>query len=717
MHGARAWQAAAWVMMASLAGGCALRLPPVAPEAAAAPTVQPVTRVSTNTSVRTVAAATAPVQLLPDTTAVVVNVAGIDALLAVVEVDALVAKYRPVYDQAALFLTSHLGANLLDPGQWHLIGIDAKGPMGGALVDVRSMTFVAYATVSDPVRLRSFFDRAAGADVLMPVFEDRGLVLKVDPDRPQALVLRDGFVFFVASDQPNEAMVDFARLLATIDPARGLTASARYQQAIAGGAPAPGLSAYVDLWAALEGEVASLARPRTDPSFVEQELEMARATGAAPEVQDGLRKQVEQEHAWERRNLDRRTRKLELAKRWLGVMSPVMFEFTGSASGMVGTIRAKMPETAPLRAALRNAAEPSPVLMALGERPVMMFGGSIEVPAALAELEALLHADGEDPAQLYLELDKDLGIPDARREILELLAGTGGFALTVSDALVRGESLEGRDVGFAVGLAVSDEARAGALLERSWKHVSQRLRGTGTAAPVGKDRATGAHTLAVAGYRTIYAKVVARQLVVTTDVGVIKRIAAGTSKATHKWIAPAVVPVVSARDATMQGLLDVMLAVFLSSNQYSRDQRSEPMQPFWMFTDKTAEQLDKIPRSPAYKAELRQWQAVNAKIHKQERVQQRVQFQQVILLAQCFGVMTGNLREQPDGLVLAGGQMFGHGGLTRAIELGTDYLSQPPAFDEGLQKLREARVKHEGELQRIRVQDVATALKVPTPKL
>ncbi len=665
-----------------------------------------------------VAAATAPVQLLPDTTAVVINVAGIDALLAVVDVDALVAKYRPFYDQAAQLMTTNFGANLLDPGQWQLIGIDAKGPMGVALVDVRSTTFVGYATVSDPALLRSFVDRVTGAGRLVPVFEDRGLVLKLDPERAQALVLRDGFVFFVAGDEIYAAMTDIARLLATIDPARGLTASARYQQAIAGGAPDPGLSAYVDLSAALEDEAASLASPRTGSSYVEEELERARATGVAPDVEDELRKQIDREHEWERRNLERRTRRLELARRWLTVMSPVMFEFTGSASGVVGTIRAKMPETAPLRAVLRNAAEPSPVLMALGERPVLMLGGSVEVPAALAELEALLHASGEDPAKLYLEIDKEMGIPDARRELLEMLAGTGGFALTVSDALMRGEGPgRGGDLGFAVGLGVNDEARAEVLLERAWKHVAQRMRASGTPAPVGKDRASGAHTLAVGGYRTVYAKVVARQLVVTTDLGVIQRVAAGTARTTHKWIEPAVVPVVSARDAAMQGLLDVMLMVLVTRSGFTGDERSEPMQPYWMFAGTTAEQLEKIPRSPAYKAELRQWQAVTAKINKRERAQQRIQARQMVELAMCLGVMTGNLREQPDGLVLAGGQMFGKGGLTRAIELGTDYFSQPSAADEGLQDLREARVKHEGELQRIRAQDVATALKVPTPTM
>ena len=705
------------MLVALLAGGCAPRARPgvavsaapgIVPGAGASAATGVRAGASAATGVRAVAVATAPVQLLPDTTAVVLSIAGIDALLAVVDVDALVAKFRPIYEQGATLLTGTFGANLLDPAQWSMIGVDPRGPMGAALVDVRASTFVAYATISDPARLRGFIDRVAG-EPLLSVFEDRGLVLKDDADSSSAVVLRDGFVFLVVTERPDEATIDMARLLATIDPARGLAASARYQQAIAGGAPAPGLSAYVDPWALLQAERDRLATPRSEPSWAEQELEAARASGAEPDVVAGLSAQIKREHEWERGNLERRARVLELGKRWLGGVSPVVFEFTASASGVVGTIRAKMAEAAALRAVLRNAAEPSPVLMALGERPVLMFGGSVELPVALAEFDEVLRADGEDPWRLYQELGVALKIAEPRREMLELLTGTWGFALTVSDALLRGEGRgDGRDIGFAIGLGVSDEARAEALLEMVWKQVS---------VAVGKDRVSGARTLEFPDYRTIYAKVVARQLVVTTDVGVIQRIAAGDLKATHRWLEPAVVPVMSARDAAMQGFLDLILAALLVSGRSSSgDDLSEPMQPYWLFEDMKAEQLEKIPRSAAYKAKVREWQAFNAKIRKRNQAKDRTQAQQAVNVARSLGALAGNLREQPDGLVLAGGQMFGKGGLTRAIELMTDYIVPSNGRDEVLHALVEARGRLEREMQEIRAREVATALRVPTPR-
>src|SRR5688572_17275705 len=48
-----------------------------------------------------IAAATSPVQLLPDTTRVVFTASGLQALLGMVDIDAIVGKYRTQYDQAA----------------------------------------------------------------------------------------------------------------------------------------------------------------------------------------------------------------------------------------------------------------------------------------------------------------------------------------------------------------------------------------------------------------------------------------------------------------------------------------------------------------------------------------------------------------------------------------------------------------------------------------
>lgn len=676
------------------------------------PTVQPVAPAPVSTVVKAVAAATAPVQLLPEGTAVIVNSAGIGALLAVLDVEGLLFKVRPLYEQASAFLTTTFGANLLDPGQWPLIGVDPKGPMGVALVDVRSTTVVLYATVSEQDRLRAFVDRIASPKRLLPVFEDRGVVLRTEEEDSPSLVVRDGFVFLVLTERRDEMTHDVARQLATIDPASGLTATPRYQQAIAGGTPGAGLSAYLDLSLFLASEEQQLAAEATTPerSWVEQELETAAARGAPAAELDRLRQQVDNERDWQRRLAERRLRSVEFGRRWLAGVSPVVFEFSGSVSGLVGSIRARMPETAPLRAMLRNASEPSPVLMALGERPALMFGGSLDLPVALAEFEALLRADGGDPEKAYRELGELLRISEPRREILTLLTGTGGFALTLPEARLRGEERgDAGGLGFALGLGVRETARAEALLEAAWKRIPGKT---------GKDRATGAFTLEDTGQPKIYAKVVAQQLVVTSDAGLLQRLMLGSPRSTLKWLEPPVVPVVSARDAAMQGFIDPILMTLLFTSRYSAYADTddlEPSPPYWLFPDVSREKFDKVPRSAAYKAKMREWQVFAGKLRKYNQTMARNEAQRMVELARCVGALAGNLREQPDGVVLAGGQLFGKGGLARAIELATDQTARRPARDEDLDELMMTRERLMTEMHRLRARDVATALKLPMP--
>jgi len=659
-----------------------------------------------DTASQAVAAASSPWQLLPDTTVAAGSVAGVGAVLAVVDVAALISKYRSNYDQIAGLVSGSTGFNLLDPAQWREVGVDPDGMMGAAMLDMRSETFVGFITLSDPGKFRGFLDKLGGARTLRPVIEDRGLVLKWEVDSSSALVLRDGFAFLVASDRPNEAPYDFARLIATIDPARGLTATPRYQRAMASPEPPRPLTGYVDLWAIVQAEqVAREARQRdVEPSWAEQELERAVQSGAPAEEQARLRQQVDEQRGWDRRQQERREREYELLKRWLGPVEPIVFEFTASRAGVEGKIRAKMPETAPLRAVLRNAATPSPVLAALGERAVMQLGGSVDVAEAIASFEAVARASGEDPEKIYNEL-RSASKVDFKAEVAPLLAGTAGFALTVSDALLRGEPRgESKDLGFALAVAVKDVPAAQALVAKAVQQVPVKA---------GKDPKTGAHTLVIPGYRTVYATVTAGQVVVTTDPGVIRRLSAG-SPASH-GLPAAVVPVMTARDAGFQGMFDVVLPMFLLGVRSSSFDMGKPsFQPDGVFPGVDVQKIDGVPRSRAFKSKLRAWEAVHSKIVKEEQTEERRRTRMMVTLADCLGVMAGNLREQPDGLVLTGGQFFGKGGLTRAFDLGVEQFSGTRGADRTWE-LYSQRSALEEELRRIRIIDVATALRLPMP--
>ena len=653
-----------------------------------------------------VTAATSPVQLLPDTTRVVFTAAGLQALLGMVDIDAIVGKYRSQYDQAAAELVRTMGVNLLDPAQWTAVGLDASGPMGVALAEMRSETIVAYVTLSDRDKFRALLDKLSKG-TLVPVLEDRGLVLKSNPDDDSAIVLRDRYAFYVSQSRPARATYDHARSLATIDPARSLTATPRYQQAMISDEPARPLTAYVDAWGLIEDEYSQSAQVQDrEPSWAEMELERAQTSGAPQDELERLRRQVDDDRRWEEQRRQKRITQYDVISRWFRDVGPIVFEFTADKAGVTGRVRSRMPETSIWRTAVRNTATPSPVLMALAERPVMLIGGSLDVVAAKALLDDLMRSSGADPAKEYAEFKAETSV-DFERDLVPLLTGTGGFAMTVSEALLRGDYKKSeQEMGFAAALGVNSPQRAQALVDAAVQRVPR--------AKLGRERKTGAHTLEIADYRVVYVAVVAGQIVVTTDLGVIQRLSTGAQGSLAKVLASAAVPLVTARDTAGQGMFDLFYPVFMFFGRRSSAPAMRPEEPYSLFPEVPRARIDKVARSRAYKAKLREWESTDAKIRREEEAEEKRQTKVVTAVADAIGVQAWHLREQPDGLTLTGGHYFGKGGLTRAIDSVAEYVGQGRR-SEKLWEMYSARSTLEGELRRIRVGEVALALGVPTP--
>lgn len=679
---------------------------PLSPQATEQPTKVKTGRRGSTTG-PLVAAASSPVQLLPDTTTVVFTAAGLPALLGMIDMDAVIGRYRTYYDQAAAELVRSLGVNLLDPAQWAGVGIDVDGAMGVALAEGRSKTMLAFVTLTDRDKFRGFLDKVSGGS-LVPVLEDRGLVLKTGPDAESAVVLRDGFAFIVSTSRPALASYDHARALATVDPSRGLTSSTRFQTAMASDQPARPLTVYVDVWGLIEAEFAgSLQAQAREPSWAEMELERAQGAGASQEEQERLRRQVDDDRRWAEQRRQRQQTQYDVLSRWFRDMSPMVLEFTADRAGVTGRVRAKLPETMVWRSLVRNAPLPSPVLLALGERPVAMIGGSLDVLVAKAMLEDVMRAGGDDPAKEYAVFKQQTSI-DLERDLAPLLTGSGGLAMTVSDALLRGEykQLE-QEMGFAAAVGINSPQRAQALVDAAVPRVPR--------AKVGRERKTGAYILEMSDYRAVYVAVVGGHIVVTTDLGVIQRMNTGAQGSLARVVAPAAVPLVTARDVAGQGMFDLLYPVILFMGRRYSTSLMQVEEPYYMFPEVPRQKIDGVPKSRAYKAKLREWEAMAAKIRREEDASSRRKTRAISAVAEALGVQAWNLREQPDGLVLTGGHYFGKGGLTRAIDLGVEYFGQNPGGDK-IYDLYNARSALMDELRRIRVSEVALALGVPSPQ-
>lgn len=651
--------------------------------------------------------AQAPIDLLPEKTGVVMSAASVRHLLRVVDVAALIGTYRPYYEQAGAYFEQSFGHNLLDPARWPEIGVDPDRPIGAALLDAGSATTCYFISLTDPGRFRDFIDRL-GAKLggsLETVYEDRGIVLAHESGARNQLVLRDDFAFVVNVGNPSLAPYDFARELASVDPARGLTASARWQQAL-GPAEPRDLLAFIDVGGMLRAE-AEAARRRDEQvatSWAEQELQRLREHGGTAEEIARWEQVAAEQRASERQVRESRRREQELWNRVLGPLGPIVIGLSLGPEAIAGTARARVPETALLRRVVTAGAGPPLAITAASERVLFGAGGKLDVSEGIAGFDALLRAVGKSADELFAQLQRNVG--GDPKAALALLDGAVSFALTTTDVAAMARGGGKAEPGFNLALGFKDAVTAAALVTVTMaKLPSSPLGAAGLKVKRGKSRG---HVVTAPGWRDVHVTLVGATLTISTDPKFAQKVERG---ATWEPRLAQVGPVVTAPGAAATLLLDhaLLLGMFMARGHYEGERYLPSQnQPHWRFPSLTPEVIDKVPQSAAYKSRLKEWLRLDAKIERVEKVQERRRLEGALAAADSLGALALQLRETPDGLSAEGGQYFGPGGLARTIERFIEGMSG----GETDYSSYEERGRVEQELMEIRVRDIERSLGV-----
>ncbi len=658
-----------------------------------------------------VARATSPVQLLPETAHIAVSVASVNHLLRVIDYKALIGKYRAQYDQIVAVVEQSAGHNLLDPAKWREVGVDPDGPIGMAMFDLEGMAGCFFFTLSDPGRFREYVDRVGakiGSSGLLPVYEDRGVVLATEAGATTALVLRDGFAFFVFVDRPAQARYDHARELASMDPARGLTAGARWKQAVGAG-PARDVLGFFDVAQMLRAdrEARRKREESPEPTWAETELQRLREQGAPAEDIAKWEQIAAEQRTAEASMRARRQREQEFVEKLFGPLGPLVLELSLSDKAVEGSLRARAPEDAVVRKVVASRDAPPLAVTASGERVVFAVAASVEPAEALQALDAALKADGESLDRVLEKMQRELGVDG--RTAAGAFDGTGSFALTLKDAAALFTGKGSRGVGFNLALGLRAPAEAQALLEVAIGKLPKELR------PVRKGRGV---TVSVPDWREVHVAVVGKSLAISTDPEFQRRVERGAAGAPARALPAATVPVVMSRQAVGVFFMDYLAPMGMWLSRRSSDFRYEPSQnqPYWRFPEVAHEKIDRVPQSAAYKAKMKSWTAADDKVRKAEEVRERAQMKVMTAVAESIGSLAVSLRETGDGLQIDGGHYFGPGGLAQAIELGIEAASSSSrGGDDPVYKLYEERSRVEQEMQEIRVRDIERALGVQAP--
>jgi len=444
-------------------------------------------------------------------------------------------------------LVRALGGDILDPERWHELGLDSHGPAGMGLLDLASGGGFMYGSLVDEAKfeqtLLRFADMIGVRDELATAEVGDARIYRLS--RGLSVVVRGKVAIVVFVDDVDRAPRDYVVAIATVDPRESLAHTERFAWARQQLQPADDGMVFINPRGLLE-QFEQEARTRNDDygtRYAEEELARARKFGEPAERVRELEQRVEQERAWTREREAREAGKRELVTSLFGSVGAVVAAADLREDGIVGHGRVQLPADALLRRLFVAPEHESPLLTALGERPVFAVDGRADLAVLLELVDLLAHAEGETLASVNAEVLRDTGV-DMLSDVIAALSGEGGFALTESRKPDFKHMYElSKSFGLAAYVGLTDAQAIRKTLDGMVRNrqvfgaLVRAARGDGW-------------TMRVPGWREVEINIVGDRLVISTDTKLAKRVreaepgaeATALGSAEHPFRGPLVTP-------------------------------------------------------------------------------------------------------------------------------------------------------------------------------
>lgn len=644
-------------------------------------------------------------ELVPAHARVMMMARSAQRLAELTERERLVGQFPEPYAQLVATMQHELGHDLLDPSQLAAVGVDPTAPLGFALVDPTDEVVMVFGHTPDPAPLEAALQRVARE----PVAERTvGPARLLRMDRTLTLVLRPGLFAMVLVGRMRDDQPDYAAEIARIDPGRSLAHAPAMTRGHAG------LPASADLVGLLD--VAGLVRDalqrdvrsaKVTISRAHQRLAEARQRGASPQELGELQRDLQAEEAFvARRHREHQLQEMMLS-RTIGAIEGIGLAVDADARGLHGRIHVALAPDAMFRDLLRPSAQPPPALVALSDEPQWVVSGQVDVAVAVELLAQVLLVDGTTYAELDEELRRELHV-DFDRRVRPRLTGHATLALTANDPGQPPKPADLEDMlGGVLAIGVDDEEAARAIVAEAVE-ASPQLRWT-PAPELG-----GWSLKRPRAPRPLWVGVVAGQVVITSDRGVLERLRDGRpgTASRHyahpdpwRWLT-------EGTSVARLGLHHRLPLAFLFSMVARLDRFDFPADIDFELQQELSVDVGAIPRGQAVRRLETQRDAATETV--QALIERRNQEEDAAMWARsrALGITAGSVREVPSGLMIEGGH-YVDGGMGRYIqtlvELSLAQDETTPS-DAAIERAREERSRLEQRLLDARRREVKRAL-------
>lgn len=685
-----------WILDAAL--GCALVLPSCKTEK------EPVTTppVTGGDPVDGAAVELAPIdeaaQMLPRDTSVFVSATSIARVAEVFERERLLEQFRPQYEGLRGLMVGGLGHDLLDPGAWADVGLDAQGPVGIALADVINGQLVLLATISDRAKLAAWVRDTAGkggVEIVEDAYGPASVLRSKDGIGP-SVVMRDDVVALVL--EGREPSRELAASMATMEPNLSLAGQVGYRKAAGGLRPADA-TVFFDIERIVEQTNADAESRTNGPgrNWAQEELERAQKEGAPAERLADLERQVKEEE-----ERQARWRAVEDAERALGELlvsgvDGVALTFTAKRGGPILDGRVAAGEEAFVRRLFDNR-QGAPVLpVAMNGAPVWCASGKVGTDAFFELLEATAATDAKDWPAFLTATKAEIGL-DLDADLRPALGGEAGWCLTVEGKLDPAAERPSDALGLGAFVQVTDEAKAKYLLAKiatSRSTLAGRMKKRG-----------GGYQLSMPDFRPLYLDPVGDRIVISSDPDLATRIAKGDPGSMPSKIVP-----VAARGAMkLEGTagaqaLDLsLMTMFFAVGRMSMGEME------FSAPGLSAEEMKKVPLSKRSKKARKALDKAKAQVQKVEDQRTAAEMDMILAITDPMGIGVVAATEDDRGFTLTGGQFIRAktvGAVLEAVLRGvtTNEPRMTQEQREAMEKAWEAQSKAEQEWMDARMED------------
>ena len=594
-------------------------------------------------------------QMLPADTVVLMTGSSMNRAAEVFERDRLVSAFRMQYMGISAMVSQTMGRDLLDPGTWHEIGVDADGPLSFALSSITQPQGMVFATLTDRAKFVGFVRDIAGRAEVEIIEEayGKGAVLRVAGPENLAIVLRDDFAVIVFGDG-NEG-VDLPQRLATMDPNLALAAQRHYRKTT-GGLQAADLAAFIDIERMVEqGNAQDEARDsEVGNNWAQEEIAEAQKNGASKERLAELEQRAEEIRAEEARWRARAQAERDALALVVSGIEGVGFTATMKRGGPTFDGRISAGDEAFVRRLVSNRSGDPVLPNAMSGAPIWCVSGVVEGDPAFELLALTAKADGTDMATMIEEMKREVGI-DLRADLKPELGHEAGFCLVVDGEMDLSAEDPSKQLGLGAYLQVSNEGKAKYLVA---KVASAK---TELASMMRKDGE--GYRVEVPDWRTVHVDPVGDRIVISSDPKLAERIASGTpGSMPSKTRPPAARGAMGLAGTAATQAFDLsLLSLWLTAGRSSFESGMH-------LDGMSADELEKVPHSRKSKKARKELKAAEDAVGEFERKRSKAEADFQLSLFDPIGMGVMAAVEDERGFSVVGGQFLRVKGMGTVIE-------------------------------------------------